>query len=76
MTKPITGLPKGHVPRFSPPADRSHLFGSHTQEARKLRSAADAADWTGDHDTAKRLYARADWHRNEAATHGDLAPLF
>lgn len=76
MTKPITGLPKGHVPRFPPPADRSAQFGSHTHEARDLRRQADAADWSGDYDTANRLYEWADWHRKEAAMHGDLMPLF
>lgn len=76
MSKRIAGLPKGHVPRLMPFADNSHMFGSHTQEARELIRQADVADWSGDHETAKRLYARADWHRNEAAIHGDLLPLF
>lgn len=76
MTNPITGLPKGHVPRFSPPADRSTLFGSHTQEARRLRAAAEDAEWSGDIAKADSLRRAADWHRNEAATNGDLLPLF
>lgn len=75
MPKPITGLPKGHVPRYRPPADNSHLFGSHTQEARRLRRAADEADWSGDAATAKRLYSLAEYHRAEAAV-SDLMPLF
>ncbi|WP_376960074.1 hypothetical protein ABNQ39_20400 [Azospirillum sp. A26] len=74
MPKP-TGLPHGHVPRFAPPADRSPLFGSHTEEAKRLRRAADEADWAGNPDTAKRLYARAEYHRAEAAV-SDLMPLF
>ena len=76
MPKPITGLPRGHVPRFPPPPDRSENFGSYTQEARRLRSAADTADWSGDHETAQRLYAEADWHKQQAAAYGDCMPLF
>lgn len=75
MPKP-TGLPLGHIPRFAPPADRSALFGSHTAEYRRLKIEVGNADWSGNPDTAKRLYARAEFHRAEAATNGDLMPLF
>lgn len=76
MPNPITGLPKGHVPRFPPPADRSALFGSHTQEARRLKREAEEAEWAGDFAKADILRRCADWHRNEAAMHGDLLPNF
>lgn len=76
MAKRISGLPRGHVPRYLPPADRSHLFGSHTQEARLLNRDAEAADWSGDFAKADSLRRAADHHRNEAATHGDLMPNF
>lgn len=75
MTARITGVPLGRAPRFAPPADRSALFGSHSQEAARLRRQADEADWHGDADTAKRLYEQAAHHRDEAAT-CDLMPLF
>lgn len=78
MPKPITGLPKGHVPHYRPPADNSHLFAkrTHTQEARALTQQASDAEWIGDLDTARRLYADAAYHRSEAAINGEMQPLF
>lgn len=78
MTKPITGTPRGHVPRFAPPAGRSALFAAltHTQEARALMQQASDAEWNGDTAKARRLYAAAAYHRNEAATNGEMQPLF
>lgn len=64
------------APRFSPPADTSRYFGSHSQEARRLMDAASAADWAGDRARADRLRDDAAYHRTEAATHGDCMPLF
>lgn len=77
MPKP-TGLPLGHIPRHRPPADRSHLFAklTHTQEARSFTQQASDAEWVGDTDKAKRLYAKAAYHRSEAADNGELQPLF
>lgn len=77
-TKPIPGLPLGHVPRFAPPADRSHLFAkrTHTQEARSFTQQASDAEWIGDHEAARTLYAKAAYHRSEAADNGELQPLF
>ena len=76
MPKPITGLPRGHVPHYRPPANNSHLFGSHTREMESLTRQAKDAEWAGDFAKADRLFAEADHHRNELAMHGDLAPLF
>lgn len=78
MPNPITGLPKGHVPHHRPPADRSALFATltHTQEARALTQQASDAEWAGDTEAARTLYARAAYHRSEAADNGELQPLF
>ncbi|MCM8735162.1 hypothetical protein M5E06_13315 [Azospirillum sp. A1-3] len=75
MPKPITGLPRGHVPRYRPPADNSHLFGSYREEAASLKRAADAAEWAGDTAKADELLAKAKQCRIDGAT-CDLMPLF
>lgn len=74
--KPITGLPKGHVPHYRPPADNSHLFGSHARKIKQLTQQASDAEWAGDFAEADKLRNKADYHRSELAVNGDWAPNF
>jgi hypothetical protein len=72
-----TGLPRGHVPRYTPPADNGHLFGSYSAEARRLERAASDAEWVGDFTRADALRAELASVRDaQAMTTSDMMPLF
>lgn len=73
----ITGLPRGMVPRYTPPADMSRFYGSYRAEVRRLETAASDADWRGDHAKADKLRAElAVVRREQDEAHTDVMPLF